>query len=84
MTTTQDQLDNWFTYHLPTSEQLPKYQKIRDAGKALAAAIVESTPSGSDQTAAVRLVREAVMTADAAIACDQPQPAQQAYNKQSA
>ena len=66
---TPENLDNWFTYHTPTPEQLPKYQAIREAGKALAAAIVQNSPASADQSAAVRKVRDAVMTANAAIAC---------------
>lgn len=64
-----DDLQNWFTYHSPTPEQLPKYQAIRDAGLALATAIVDNSPASADQTAAIRKVREACMTANAGIAC---------------
>jgi len=60
---------NWFTYHTPTPEQLTHYAEIREAGKRFALAIVEHTPPSADQTAAVRKVREAVFTANAAIAC---------------
>lgn len=66
----QDMLDNWFTYHSPTPDQIPKYQAIRDAGKLLAGAIMENTFICADQSAAIRKVREAVMTANAAIACN--------------
>jgi hypothetical protein len=62
-------LENWFTYHSPTPDQLPKYQAIRDAGKSLAQTIVDNTPASADQSAAIRKVREACMTANAAIAC---------------
>ena len=62
-------LDNWFTYHSPTSDQLPKYAEIREAGKALATVILHNVPPGPDQTAAIRQVREAVMTANQGIAC---------------
>lgn len=65
-----DELDNWFVYHAPNTDQLLKYARIRQAGLALAKAIVEHTPPSADQTAAVRKVREAVMTANAAIACE--------------
>lgn len=65
----QEQLDNWFTYHSPTPDQLPKYLAIREAGKAFAAAIVENAPDCADTTAAVRKVREAVITANQALAC---------------
>ena len=67
---TPQNLENWFTYHSPSADQLPKYQAIRDAGAALAKAIVDNSPASADQTAAVRKVREAVMTANAAIACN--------------
>lgn len=67
---TGTQLANWFTYHAPESdEQIDNYQLIREAGHELAAMIVRLTPPSADQTAAVRKVREAVMTANAAIAC---------------
>lgn len=63
-----DQLKNWFTYHSPSPDQLPKYQSIREAGYELAVAIRDNAPASADATAAIRKVREAVMTA-AAIAC---------------
>ncbi len=66
---TKEQLENWFTYHSPTPEQLPKYQAIREAGLNLATVIVENSPSSADQTAAIRKIREGCMTANAAIAC---------------
>jgi hypothetical protein len=65
-----EQLNNWFTYHSPSPEQLPKYLAIRNAGLELVTTIVENTPASADQTAAVRKVREAVMTANASIACN--------------
>jgi hypothetical protein len=65
----QEQLDNWFTYHSPTADQPSKYLAIREAGKHLAGTIVANSPDCADTTAAVRKVREAVMTANQAIAC---------------
>lgn len=67
---TPEQLQNWFQYHTPNEQQIPKYQKLREAGKLLATAILECTPPGPDQTAAIRKVREAIMTSNQAIACD--------------
>jgi hypothetical protein len=61
-------IDNIFTYHSPTAEQLPKYEAIRAKAKELGHVIVANTPASADQTAAIRLLREAVMTANAAIA----------------
>lgn len=65
----QEQINNWFTYHKPEGDDPAHYVAIRDAGKALSEAIVAHTPPSADQTAAIRKVREAVMTANAAIAC---------------
>lgn len=69
MPVTNDDLENWFTYHSPTNDQLWRYDRLRTAAKQFAAEILRSTPPGPDQTAAIRKVREAVMTANAAIAC---------------
>ena len=66
---TDEQLQNWFTYHSPFSDQLPKYAAIREAGWHLATIIRDNSPASPDRTAAIRKVREAVMTANAAIAC---------------
>lgn len=71
-----DQLDWWFKYHPPADHPsgpeaaAERYARIRDAGKAFAKVILENTPASADQTAAVRKVREAVFTANAAIACE--------------
>ncbi|MFC5861108.1 hypothetical protein ACFPT7_02255 [Acidicapsa dinghuensis] len=66
---TQDQLDNWFSYHAPEGDDLERYAKLRSAGKVFAETINECCPESADKTAAVRKVREAVMTANASIAC---------------
>lgn len=62
-------LDNWFMYHAPSEAQVEKYGKLRECGKLLAECIVEVCPMGPDTMAAIRKVREAVMTANASIAC---------------
>lgn len=64
-------LENWFTYHAPKGDQVERYQKLRDKGKELALLICQLTPPSADQTAAVRKVREAIMTANMAIACNE-------------
>lgn len=66
---TQDQLDNWFMYHVAIPGDSAKFEEIRAAGKHLAEIIVKNTPPSADQTAAIRKVREAVMAANVAIAC---------------
>jgi hypothetical protein len=60
---------NWFTYHSPTEEQVPKYEAIRREGLHLAGVINDSMPDCPDKTAAIRKVREAVMTANAGLSC---------------
>lgn len=65
----QEDIDRWFTYHAPTPEQVTQYHDIRTAGKILAETINRNVPGGPDKSAAIRQVREAVMTANAGIAC---------------
>ena len=64
-------IDNWFSYHGPKGDQLARYQLIRDAGKALATTIVMNTPISKEQQMALDKIREAVMIANAAIACNE-------------
>jgi hypothetical protein len=61
-------LDEIFQYHAPDADQQVAYEKLRASAKAFATAILDLTPQCADQSAAIRLVREAVMTANAAIA----------------
>ncbi len=70
---TQNQLNNWFTYHRAIPEQDEAYKRIRAAALVFAKVIVQETPASADQTAAIRKVREAVFTANATIACYQRQ-----------
>lgn len=71
MPITNAELENWFTYHAPKGNQGDRYIAIRDKAKELAVLIVASTPSSADQTAAIRKLRECVMTANASIACNE-------------
>jgi hypothetical protein len=61
-------LNHIFTYHRPTEDQLPKYEMIRDAAKTFASVVLACTPAGEDQSVAIRHIRDAVMTANAAVA----------------
>lgn len=56
------------TYHAPDAEQLIHYGVIRERAEAFISSILLHTPECADQTAAIRKVREAMMTANAAIA----------------
>lgn len=68
---THEQIDHWFQHHPPQDlATVNKYHAVREAGKQFALAILEHTPPSADQTAAIRHVRDAVMTANAAIACE--------------
>jgi hypothetical protein len=64
-----EDIENWFTYHPPVGHDVSDYLEIREAGRRFAETILARTPVGADQSAAIRKVREAVMTANAAIAC---------------
>ena len=66
---TKTMLNNWFTHCALDEEQARRCALVGDAGLAFAAVILENTPESADQTAAIRKVREAVMTADLAITC---------------
>lgn len=63
-------IENIFKYHAPQPDQIAKYQAIRDGAKSFAEIVVANTPASADQTAAIRKLRECVMTANAAIALD--------------
>lgn len=63
------EIDNWFKYHAPQGNQTERYELIRAKARELAIMIVDCTPPSADQTAAIRKLRECVMTANAAIAC---------------
>jgi hypothetical protein len=59
-----------FTHHIPTPDKLVHYDAIHAAAKQFAEVILKNTPASEDQAAALRLLREATMTANAAIALD--------------
>jgi len=48
-----------------------RYTTIREAALQFAKVLLANSPACADQTAAIRKVREAVMTANAAIACNE-------------
>ena len=70
MPLTATAIDDIFTYHAPTPDQLPKYEAIRAKAREFAQVILANTPSSADQTASIRLLRECVMTANASIALE--------------
>ena len=64
-------LKNWFSYHAPVGDQVQRYENLRRAGHQFAQEIISNCPPSADRTEAIRKVREAVMTANAAIACNE-------------
>lgn len=64
-------LDNWFSYHPPNKDQNIRYDALRSAGRRLAEQILMCTPLCEEQSAAILKVREAVMLANSAIACNE-------------
>lgn len=63
-------VDHLFTYHPPTGDQPQRYNSIREAARVFAHVILLNTKPGADQSAAIRLLRESVMTANSAIALE--------------
>lgn len=63
-------LDHVFTYHSPNTTQAAAYEELRQAAKDFAATVQRLVPECADQSAAIRHIREALMTANAAIALD--------------
>jgi hypothetical protein len=66
-------IEQLFTYHRPTEEQVESYAMLRHFAKEFAYAIDRYCPAGPDRTAAMRHLREAVMTANASIATNNAQ-----------
>jgi hypothetical protein len=64
----EEKVSELFTYHSPNAEQTQRYVTVRDAAKHLAMVLLHNVPAGADRTAAIRQLRECVMTANAAIA----------------
>lgn len=70
----QKDIDNWFSYHAPNAEQLVAYNDIRQAAKIYAETCNKHIPDSADKTAAMRKIRESVMAANLAVACNWPEP----------
>lgn len=60
-------IEAYFTYHAPTGSQITRLGIVSQAAKNLAYVIFDYTPDSADRTAALRKLRECVMTANAAI-----------------
>jgi len=60
-------VEHLFVSHTMSEDQKVHSQRIRNAAKEFTKVLIANTPPSADQTAAVRKVREAVFTANAAI-----------------
>lgn len=59
-----------FSHHPQTPEKVVHYEAIHEGAKRFAQIILAHTPPSADQSAALQLLREAAMTANASIALD--------------
>lgn len=59
-----------FAHHSLDAAQLKQVARVREAAIAFARVIESSAPSGADKEAAILLVRDAMMKANASIATD--------------
>ena len=62
-----DYIEEAFTYHAPTEDQIESMKQIRNIAMDLAHTIVRECPESADRSAALRKLREVVMTANASI-----------------
>lgn len=72
---TQDDIENWFTFHpVASDQQRASYQEIRDYGKEFARVVSFDVPKGTELDEAIKHIRAAVMWANAGIACNGSPP----------
>ncbi len=70
--TTDEQLDNWFGYHKPSSVLVANaHDTVRREFRTLAQVLSDLLPEGADKTVALRSLREAMYHANACIAVAQ-------------
>lgn len=63
----EQKIEELFSHHMLSFDQTERMQKVREATKALAHVIIENCPASPDRSAAIRLLRETSMTANASI-----------------
>lgn len=65
---TAAEIYNLFDFKRPQGDQGKRYIRIREAARDFAQVIADNTDQGPDQSAAIRKVREAMWTANGAVA----------------
>ncbi len=68
---TSYEIQNMFTYHAPTPDQVQRYKGIREAAKFLAFTIHDACPESREKEASILLLQQAVMMANASIAVNE-------------
>lgn len=63
-------VEECFKYHAPTPDQIPRYQEINDAARAFALVVLKNVPRCPLRTAALNLIMDCRMKANAAIALE--------------
>lgn len=63
------ELKNLFQHHLPTKFQINSYNALRNAAFGFAVAINSLVPEGTEKDASILRLREALMLANAGVAC---------------
>lgn len=63
--------DKFFRYHPPKGDQSERYVKIREKAKELAMEIEHLCPDSTERSTSITRLREAVMWANASIACNE-------------
>jgi hypothetical protein len=65
-----DEIENWFTHHPPANDVVViTYEEIRYRGRQFAHMIDDAVPDGIEKDNAIAALSEAVMWANAGIAC---------------
>jgi len=64
----KDDLNTRFTYQRPTEDTIPKFEVLRNTGKAFAELIVECCPPSREQSLAITKLEEVIFWANASIA----------------
>lgn len=68
---TRSDIGNYFIYHKPIKGQPERYEKIRRFGLTVADEIFKMCPDCHERDVAIDKMREAIMWANAAIACNE-------------
>jgi hypothetical protein len=64
-------IENTFTYHAPTPEQVGRYTALRDNAKVLASTIAVLCPESREKSLALTNLQQSIMWANASIALNE-------------